>query len=352
MNKRFIPSLLALLLFALVATRTASAQAQIGMPAGSIPPTLKSAAKSSSSSPAPPSAKPSRSSPASPSFPAAVWNCSTSPPTFPAKGKCRSSPRPTLPPQRKHSTRTAPPALRTSMGGAFLIPYPNRVRGQLAADGKSITVPWQGQTLNLPGGHGPAGSPSAEGRASHGLIFMSKAQDVLVSQIPGGQRVTGVIHAGDFGGHWLSNTDLNFTVTLVAEAIDVSVVAHNIGQQPEPIAIGMHPYFNLPSGERAQARVRLPADTYSELDNYQSVIPTGKLLPSRRHQIRPACSRRHAHRRQPLRRQLDPLAVEVRRSDRRDHRSRRALWRRPRGPLAGHQGHPALRPAREKLRGR
>jgi galactose mutarotase-like enzyme len=45
------------------------------------------------------------------------------------------------------------------------------------------------------------------------------------------------------------------------------------------MAIAWHPYFNLPSGDRTQARVQIPGTTVAELDNYDNVFPTGKLLP-------------------------------------------------------------------------
>jgi len=32
-------------------------------------------------------------------------------------------------------------------GGAFLVPYPNRIRGKVSADGKTITTEWHGKTL-------------------------------------------------------------------------------------------------------------------------------------------------------------------------------------------------------------
>jgi galactose mutarotase-like enzyme len=45
------------------------------------------------------------------------------------------------------------------------------------------------------------------------------------------------------------------------------------------MAIAWHPYFNLPSGDRTQARVRIPASTMAEVDNYDNVFPTGKVVP-------------------------------------------------------------------------
>lgn len=164
------------------------------------------------------------------------------------------------------------------MGAALLVPYPNRIRGRLSADGKSLTTQWQGHTLTLPANS--AGKlPGAERHAMHGLILKARATDVRVIPTAGGEQVTGVIHAGNFGGHWLSKTDLVVTITLTAEAVDTTIMANNVGSEAEPIAIGWHPYFNIPSGNRSQVRVHIPGSNLAQVDNYDNVFPTGKLLP-------------------------------------------------------------------------
>lgn len=164
------------------------------------------------------------------------------------------------------------------MGSAFLVPYPNRIRGKLSADGKTVTTEWQGHTITLPANN-IGKEPGAERHAMHGLILKAKTEDVKVTKIAGGEQVTGVIRAGNFGGHWLSKTDLEFTITLTAEAVDATVVAHNVGSEAEPMAIGWHPYFNLPSGDRTQVRVHIPGEVAAQVDNYDNVFPTGKLSP-------------------------------------------------------------------------
>ena len=164
------------------------------------------------------------------------------------------------------------------LGSVFLVPYPNRIRGPLSADGKTLTTEWQGHSITLPANN-IGKKPDAERHAMHGLILKAKTDDVSVKKIPGGEEVTGVIHAGDFGGHWLSKTDLDFTITLTADAVNATVVAHNVGSEAEPIAIGWHPYFNLPSGDRTQARIHIPGSQLAEVDNYDNVFPTGKLKP-------------------------------------------------------------------------
>jgi len=164
------------------------------------------------------------------------------------------------------------------LGAAFLVPYPNRIRGKLSADGKTLTTEWKGHTITLPANN-IGKLPGAERHAMHGLILKAKTDDVKVVDIPGGQEVTGVIHGGDFGGHWLSKTDLIFTIRLTAEAVDASIVARNVGNEAEPIAIAWHPYFNLPSGDRTQVKVHIPGTTVAEVDNYDNVFPTGKISP-------------------------------------------------------------------------
>jgi galactose mutarotase-like enzyme len=164
------------------------------------------------------------------------------------------------------------------LGAAFLVPYPNRIRGKLSADGTTVTTEWQGHTLTLPANNSGK-LPTAERHAMHGLILKAKTEDVSVSKVSDGEQVTGVIHAGDFGGHWLSKTDLTITIRLTADAVEVSMEAKNVGGVAEPIALGWHPYFNLPSGDRSQAKVRIPGANVAEVDNYDNVFPTGKILP-------------------------------------------------------------------------
>lgn len=164
-----------------------------------------------------------------------------------------------------------------TLGGAFLVPYPNRILGTLSPDGKTVTAEWHGKKMVLPANwHGK--EPGARPHAMHGLILNVKTDDVKVRDVPDGQQVTGVIHAGDFGGHWLSDTDLDFKLTLTGGAFDAEITAKNIGKEDEPISIGWHPYFSIPSGEHEQARLHVPGTRVAQVNNYDDVFPTGKLL--------------------------------------------------------------------------
>ncbi len=199
---------------------------------------------------------------------------------FPGKGEMNVLASPDLDTAKKmlDEQDTAFGDLGYRLGAAFLCPYPNRIRGKLSADGKTLTTEWDGHTITLPANN-IGKLPGAERHAMHGLILKAHTDEVHVTKMPGGEQVSGVIHAGDFGGHWLSKTDLVVTITLTAEAVDASIVAHNVGTADEPMAIGWHPYFNLPSGNREQVKIHIPGSEMAQVDNYDNVFPTGKLKP-------------------------------------------------------------------------
>jgi aldose 1-epimerase len=158
-----------------------------------------------------------------------------------------------------------------SFGGAFLIPYPNRIRGDLSPDGKIVTVHWRGRTMTI-----PANFPK---QAIHGLILAAKVGELQTQTTEDGQTETGVLHAGSFGGHWLSETDLTFTIALTGDAVEETVTAKNVGKDLEPMAIGQHPYFAIPSGDRSQARIHIPAQMMALTSPDE--FPTGQLKPVR-----------------------------------------------------------------------
>ncbi len=165
-----------------------------------------------------------------------------------------------------------------SFGGAFLVPYPNRIIGQLTPDGKSVVTHWHGQTMTLPADF--AGKkPGARKHAIHGLILDSKVENIQRTNTGEGQTVSGILHAGNFGGHWLSNTDLQFQVALAGDAVTATITAKNVGNVAEPMAIGWHPYFAIPSGDRQQARLHIPASKLAVVNNYDDVFPRGQLKP-------------------------------------------------------------------------
>ncbi|HXS77328.1 MAG TPA: aldose 1-epimerase [Terracidiphilus sp.] len=199
---------------------------------------------------------------------------------FPGKGSVDVLASPSLEEAKKMLDEQDTPNgdLGYRLGSAFLFPYPNRIRGKLSADSKTLTTSWQGHTITLPANN-IGSKPDAERHAMHGLILKAKTVDVKEKTIPGGKEISGTIHGGDFGGHWLSKSDLVITISLTADAIDATVTAKNVGKEAEPVSIGWHPYFNFPSGDRTQVRLQIPADMVAKVDNYDNVFPTGQLVP-------------------------------------------------------------------------
>jgi aldose 1-epimerase len=159
--------------------------------------------------------------------------------------------------------------LNHSFGAAFLIPFSSRISGEVSQDGTTIATSWRGHTITLP-------NDFLGKYAVHGLINQAKAEDIHTVTTAEGQTATAVIHAGSFDGHWLSKTALYFTIVLTGSAIDVTVTAKNVGNQPEPMAIGWHPYLAIPSGDRSQARIHIPAATIARLDDKDG-LTTGDL---------------------------------------------------------------------------
>lgn len=158
-------------------------------------------------------------------------------------------------------------------GGAILAPYANRIRGRPLADSREIEARIDGHVVRLPRNWGGK-AEGAEQYAMHGLILGARFE--FEQRSP--DRLTGRLAAADFGGRWPSRTELEVEWRLTAGALHLSVEARNLGAEPLPMGLGWHPYFALPSGDRAQARLRLPAALRAEVNDYDEVLPTGRLL--------------------------------------------------------------------------
>lgn len=168
--------------------------------------------------------------------------------------------------------------LSFTFGGAFLVPYANRIRGTLTPDKNSLVTEWKGKTVTLPAVWKGKQNPDAELHAIHGLILNRKPDTMKVERNGQSQRVVGTFHAADFGGHWLSKTDVTISVTLTSDSVEAQITAKNVGDADEPMGIGWHPYFAFPSGDRKQVKLLVPAKKLAEVNNYDDVFPTGKLV--------------------------------------------------------------------------
>jgi galactose mutarotase-like enzyme len=163
------------------------------------------------------------------------------------------------------------------IGGAILLPYANRIRGKVSADGKTINATVAGKTVVLPA-NWSSGKPGAEQHSIHGLMRRAEFQHVVERSGEKESTVSADFYAGNFDGHWLSNTDVKVETTLSHDAFEMRVTAKNVGHEPLPMGIGWHPYFMLPSDDRAEARLYLPAKERAVMNNYEDTFTTGKLV--------------------------------------------------------------------------
>jgi aldose 1-epimerase len=163
------------------------------------------------------------------------------------------------------------------IGGAILLPFANRIRGNPSADGKTITATVAGQTVTLPA-NWSGKNPGAEKHAIHGLMRRSRFEHVILRSGAQDSAVNATLHAGNFDGHWLSDTDVEVQTTLSHDAFEMTVTAKNVGSRPLPMGIGWHPYFVLPGGDRQQGRLHLPSETRAIMNNYDDTFTTGKRM--------------------------------------------------------------------------
>ena len=161
------------------------------------------------------------------------------------------------------------------IGGAILLPFANRIRGTVSPDSKTVTATVAGKTVTLPA-NWSGNNPGAERHAIHGLMRRSKFTHVISRSGAQDSAVAATLHAGNFDGHWLSDTDVDVETTLSHDAFDISVTAKNVGNSVLPMGIGWHPYFLLPSGDRQQVRLHLPSEMRALMNNYDDSFTTGR----------------------------------------------------------------------------
>ncbi len=160
------------------------------------------------------------------------------------------------------------------MGAAILLPYANRITGTPSADGKTIATEIAGKTVSLPANL-RSNKPGSPVLTMHGLMLNKKFEDVKVRNGSKESSVSAKLHAGDFDGHWLSQTDVVVHTVLKDNAFEISVTAKNVGHEPAPYGIAFHPWLRILSGDRAQVRLHVPASQRVLVND--NVVPTGQV---------------------------------------------------------------------------
>jgi aldose 1-epimerase len=156
--------------------------------------------------------------------------------------------------------------------GAIEAPWSGLLTGLLAPLGNTFRTSWKGRTIEA-----PAVAPG-RGIGEGGLLnkLGADSTDLTPSVTP--SSVTASFKGTDFDGHWASRNDVSVGVTLGARTIDLDVTVKNVGDQPEPMGIGWHPRFVIPSGDRDAAQIRLPNGELLEIADTAKGIPSGRLV--------------------------------------------------------------------------
>lgn len=160
-----------------------------------------------------------------------------------------------------------------SIGGAILLPYANRITGEDVPRTREIIAQVAGRPTRLPRNWGGK-APGARQYAMHGLMLDARAEGLTR---PSAAEVEARLPLGDFGGRWPGRADVRVRYRLADGLLELTVETANTGDGPLPLGVGWHPYFNLPSGRRDQARLKLPARARAPADNYDQVLPTGEI---------------------------------------------------------------------------
>lgn len=158
-----------------------------------------------------------------------------------------------------------------SMGGAFEVPWAGRMWGVEPQISGRLNSAGHGHAISLPGG--------AQSGSNGGLMLQSASDSADTTAFPDGGEAQAVYHAESFDTHWISKTDVTITVLLSSRTVEITVVARNVGDVPEPVGIGWSPRFAIFDGNREQLRLHLPCDRREEVRDRKSGMPTGTLLP-------------------------------------------------------------------------
>ncbi len=139
--------------------------------------------------------------------------------------------------------------------GQVLAPWPNRLR-----DGK-YTIGGVAEQLSL--------TEVARHNASHGLVRWALWE--LVRQEADTVEVRYRLHPQP-GWRWF--LDLGLVYALGDDGLQVTVSAHNRGDEPAPFGFAQHPYVATVGTEAAQVRLSIPGGTYMQVDP-ERLLPTG-----------------------------------------------------------------------------
>jgi len=156
-------------------------------------------------------------------------------------------------------------------GIPFLAPWANRMPGGFWANGKRYLFNMGLDSIR----------PDQNGTPIHGLLTSSPFWEVVdLGADTASAHVTSRLQFWkhpDLMANWPFAHEYEMTHRLAAGALEVSVTVANLSAEPMPVAVGFHPYFQLPDVPIGEAVVHLPARLHVETDS--RLIATGETTP-------------------------------------------------------------------------
>ncbi len=142
----------------------------------------------------------------------------------------------------------------TSYGIPILFPFPNRIRdGRFSFEGRELKLdpPRHGLVRDKPWRVSDSGASETEAWVTLRIDARDHAEAIL-AQFP-------------------FPFELDVTYRIRARALEIDVVARNVGSRAMPAGFGIHPYFHAP----VDGDVSVPA---SELWELSDSLPTGRIV--------------------------------------------------------------------------
>ncbi len=162
---------------------------------------------------------------------------------------------------------------RSLNGIPFLAPWANRAAdGALHIHGKVYPFNHSTGTLRL----------DANGLPIHGMLYASPLWRVI--DLGADDRSAYVISRLEFWkypaliANWPFAHSYEMTCTLSEGGFEVRTAIISHCAEPMPIAVGFHPYFNLPGVPRDESVAHIPVRSHIETDS--RLVPTGELTPA------------------------------------------------------------------------
>jgi aldose 1-epimerase len=162
-------------------------------------------------------------------------------------------------------------AERHTNGIPFLAPWGNRMPEGFWANGKNYRFNMGLDSIRA----------DANGIPIHGLVSSSDLWEVVDFGADGeSAHVTSRLEFWKYPelmANWPFAHEYEMTYRLAGGVLDVMVTVKNLSAEPMPLAIGFHPYFQLPGVPIAEAFAHVPVRLHVETD--ERLVATGEVRP-------------------------------------------------------------------------